>query len=305
MRVEARSLSKRFGSLQALRDVTFEIPPGRRVALVGPNGSGKSTVNRVVMGLLAFEGDVRLDGVSPLEDRVAVARRMAYVPQIAPSLGAKVGELLSTFARVRGTSSQGVERVAARLGLDLASIASRSFRALSGGMRQKLLIAQALAADASLFILDEPTGSLDPRSREQFFALFAELAEQSTVLLCSHRLEEIRHLVDHVLVLEEGRLVGDAPAAEFLAASTTSRIELCVSEAAAVAWLRSQGFEAGAAGWWVRSVGQAEKLKLLEEVWQRLGGALRDVIVRDQDGLELGSRVEVDRLVEGGGRDAG
>ena len=109
-----------------------------------------------------------------------------------------------------------VEKLGARLDLDLPSLAGRPFRGLSGGMKQKLLVALALASEPALLILDEPTGSLDARSRERFFGLFEELADDVTVILCSHRLEEVQQLVDHVLVLEEGRLVYDGHASGFL-----------------------------------------------------------------------------------------
>ena len=102
MRVEARGLGKRFGRVEALRDVSFELPVGRRTALVGPNGSGKSTLNRILMGLLSYEGELRLGGLAPSRERVEIARHMAYVPQTAPGLGAPLGDLVRELSRVRG-----------------------------------------------------------------------------------------------------------------------------------------------------------------------------------------------------------
>jgi ABC-type multidrug transport system ATPase subunit len=289
VRVEVQGLSKRFGDLVALRDVAFTLPHGRRTALVGPNGSGKSTLNRVVMGLLAFEGEVRVDGFSARDERVEVARRMAYVPQIAPALAVPSGELVRALSSVRGGDPARVSEIAARLGLELGEIASRPFRSLSGGMKQKLLIALALAADAKLLILDEPTGSLDARTRERFFPLFEELAGDATVILCSHRLEEVRHLVDHVLMLDEGRLVYDGPAAALLDASTTSLVEVRAEGEAAALWLKSRGFRRGAGAWWVRAATPREKLTLLPELLNALDGSLRDFSVRDVESLEVGA----------------
>src|SRR5262245_51582093 len=186
MRIEAQGVRKRFGRVVALDGVSFEVAPGSRVALVGPNGSGKSTLNRILMGLLACEGAVRLDGRCPFRERVAVAHAMAYVPQAAPALAAPVGELVRAIARVRGLESAAVTEVAAALDLELAAVAPRPFRSLSGGTKQKLLIALALAARASLLILDEPTGSLDASTRERVFGLFETLRPDATLLLCSH-----------------------------------------------------------------------------------------------------------------------
>lgn len=290
MRVEVSGLSKAFGSLLALREVGFSLPSGRRTSLVGPNGSGKSTLNRIVMGLLAFEGEVRIDGFSARDERLEIARRMAYVPQIAPALAVPAGELVRAWVSVRGGDAARVAEIASRLGLDLNQIASKPFRSLSGGMKQKLLIALALAADASLLILDEPTGSLDARTREAFFPLFDELAGDATVILCSHRLEEVRHLVDHVLLLDEGRLIYDGAAAPLLDASLSSLIEVRARGDAGSSWLGGHGFRRGSGDWWVRAASTQEKLSLLPELFRALDGALCDVSVRELDSLELAAR---------------
>lgn len=289
MRVEADHVTRRFGDVRALDDVDFTIPAGRRVALIGPNGSGKSTLNRVLMGLVACAGSVRLDGHSPFAERVAIAHRMAYVPQIAPQLAAPVRELLRAVAGVRELRPGGFEGVARRLDLDLAALGPRPFRSLSGGMRQKLLIALAFASKASLLVLDEPTGSLDARARERFFELFEATDAGATVLLCSHRLEEVRPLVDTVLYLDEGRLAWQGPASEFLEACGVASLEVWVEGEAASAWLRARGFRRTAAGPWLRSVASAEKMKLVAEIPQALGASLRNLNARDLEHLDLGA----------------
>lgn len=289
MRVEAEHVTRSFGEVCALADVHFTIPAGRRVALIGPNGSGKSTLNRVLMGLVACAGRVRLDGHSPFAERVAIAHRMAYVPQIAPQLAAPVRELLRAVRGVRELRPGGFEGVARRLDLDLAALGPRPFRSLSGGMRQKLLIALAFASKASLLVLDEPTGSLDAQARERFFELFDATEAGATVLLCSHRLEEVRPLVDDVLFLSEGRLAWQGPAAEFLDACGVASLEVWAEGEAAAAWLLARGFRRTAAGPWQRSVASAEKMKLLVEIPQALGAALRNLNARDLEQLDLGA----------------
>ncbi len=288
MQVEARDLTRRFGSVTALDGVGFTIPCGRRVALVGPNGSGKSTLNRVLMGLLRFEGAVSVGGFSPLEDRLDVSRRIAYVPQIAPNLGVPVFELVRALGGLRGVAPADVAKPALRLGLDLEAVARRPLRGLSGGMKQKLLLALALAAPAALLILDEPTGSLDAWSRDRFFELFAERSAGATVILCSHRLEEVRQLVDHVLLLDEGRLVYDGRVDEFLDSAARSVIEVRVEGAAAEAWLAGRGFRRGAGGWWLRNATPPEKRALISEIGRSLGASLRDLNARDLEALEIG-----------------
>ena len=287
MRIEVREASKRFGSVVALSDVCFDVAPRSRVALVGPNGSGKSTLNRVLLGLVSCQGRVRVDGRCPFRERVAVARRMAYVPQTAPQLAAPVDEVVGAIARVRGIARARVAEVARDFALDLGALGRQPFRSLSGGTKQKLLIALALAADASLLILDEPTGSLDARARERFFERFEALAPEATLILCSHRLEEIRPLVDQVLMLNEGRVAYDGPVGAFLERSALATLDVQVEGAEAAAWLEAHGFRRGPADAWRRTVDPATKLRLLAELPAALGPRLRNLNARDLEALEL------------------
>jgi ABC-type multidrug transport system ATPase subunit len=284
LRIEVRGLAKRFGRVEALRGLSFDVPAGRRVAIVGPNGSGKSTLNRVLLGLLAYRGEVRIDGRDAFAERAAIAPRIAYVPQVAPALAVPVGEWSAAVSRLRGLAPDAVPHMAARLGLCLAEVAARPFRALSGGTRQKLLVALALAAEPSLLILDEPTGSLDPQSRARVLALVDALPRSTTVLLCSHRLSEIRQLVDEVIALAEGAIASRGPVRSYLDGALRSVIEVAAENAGA-AWLFARGFQRGAGGWFVRTVTREEKLALLSELPGALGADLRDVCVYDGEAI--------------------
>ena len=286
MRIEVRGLTKRFGAVTALRDLCFEVPAGRRVAIVGPNGSGKSTLNRVLLGLLSYEGEARIAGRDAFTERAAIAARLAYVPQLAPALAVPAGEWIRAVLRLRGLAPQGLEKLAARLELPLDAIARRPLRALSGGTRQKLLVALALAAEPSLLILDEPTGSLDPESRERVLGLVDALPRETTVVLCSHRLAEIRVLVDEVIALAEGALASRTPIADWVEASLVNVIEVAAHPRAG-AWLEARGFRRGATGAWRRPAAREEKLGLLAVLSAELGGDLLDVTVRELDAVRL------------------
>jgi ABC-2 type transport system ATP-binding protein len=216
MRIEIKGARKSFGRVEALRGVDLVVPEGRRLALVGPNGSGKSTLVRALLGLIDCEGSVLLGGRSPYDDRVALARQLAYVPQAAPALGATVREVVEMVALTRGLEAGAVAQVARTLDLELEAIARQPLRNLSGGMKQKLLLALAFAARPRLLVMDEPTASLDARTRERFFELCEGLAPEVTLLLCSHRVEELQRLARHVAALEDGRVVFDGHAAEYL-----------------------------------------------------------------------------------------
>lgn len=286
MRIELRQVSRRFGKLVALNGLDLEIASGRRVALIGPNGSGKSTLTRVLAGMLSCEGDVRVGGLSPLSDRRRLAPRLVYVPQAAPQLGATVREIVQAVASVRRMDPAQIERVGERLDLRIAEVADKPVRTLSGGMKQKLLLAMAFAADAGLVLLDEPTASLDAGTRKAFYKLAAERSNEATVLLCSHRLEEVRHLVDTVVALEDGRLAWQGSVSEFLARSSHALIEVRAPGAEASAWLAERGFQAGAEGAWSRVVVQARSVALLRDLLSGLNGSIDGVRVRDLDAVD-------------------
>ncbi len=285
MRIEADQLSKCYRRLEALCDITFKVDSGCRVALVGANGSGKSTLNRVLAGLLSFRGSLRLGGFEQPTEWAQVSRGRVYVPQTAPQSNVPVREVVQAFARVRGLTVEQLCCMARNFDLELSAIEAAPLRTLSGGMRQKLLLSLALAVPAKLYILDEPTASLDVYARERFFELFSELSRDATLVLCSHRLEEVRPLVDSVLHLSEGRLVYQGGVRGFLDARARSVIEVNVAPGSESV-LRARGFRAGAGDWWMRSVTRGEKPSLLEELLRELGARVRDLNVRELEGLD-------------------
>lgn len=288
MRIQLAKLAKRFGKVHALREVDLDLPPGAKIALIGPNGSGKTTLIRSLLGLVRYDGEVRIDG-APV-DRSTFASRVAYVPQIAPHVAATCGDLVRAITELRGTSETPVHEAARALELDVVKIAARPFRSLSGGSKQKLLLALALAARPELLVMDEPTASLDAEARGRFFRLYRELAKDATLILCSHRIEEIRSLIDHVVALEDGKLAYEGDASRYFAQRVGSLVELRVT-GSDTAWLVAQGFAAGANGWWSRSVDRQAKLELVPAATTELGAALVDVVVRDVDLVELRGEV--------------
>ena len=284
MRIEARGIRKRFGRVDALRGIDFTIPGGGRVGLIGPNASGKSTLIRIVLGLLQCEGELLLDGSS--ERSLELADRIAYVPQIAPRFGATVRDVIKAITRVRALPVNDVLERGTDLGLDFRAMGRQAFANLSGGAKQKTLLALALASRASLFVLDEPTESLDTRSRMDLFELLSERTRGATLLLCSHRLEEIRTLVDRVMVLEEGRLSYFGPTEEYLDRVTLSTIEVRMLNGTGSDSLSRMGFEPGVAGWWSRTATRAEKLSLVRELSKTLDGRLGNLVVRDAEAVQ-------------------
>lgn len=207
--ITVRGVEKRYDGRAVLRGVDLAIAPGERVALVGPNGSGKTTLMRAILGFVRCAGSVQVAGVDPWADHATAMARVAYVPQRSPALPAPVGELVAAWARMRAVPAAELGRLAADFGLDLDSVATVRFTALSGGMQQKLLAAMALASPASILLFDEPTANLDPAARDVFLARLGARLPAPTVVLSSHRLEELRDLVDRVIVLTDGAVCFD------------------------------------------------------------------------------------------------
>jgi ABC-type multidrug transport system ATPase subunit len=207
--ISIEHVSKTFGAVRALHDVSLFIQPDERVGLVGSNGSGKTTLLRALLGLLRVTGRVRIDGHDVARAPELALAHVAYVPQIAPPLEAPVHEVVRAYAALRGITQERVLQFSARMGLALAPLANTRFRDLSGGMKQKLLAALALATHAEVLVCDEPTSNLDVAARAAFFAALEERTPGGIVVLCSHRQEEVQTWVDRVVTLYDGELSRD------------------------------------------------------------------------------------------------
>jgi ABC-2 type transport system ATP-binding protein len=207
--IEIERVSKQFGKVAALRDVSLRIARGERVAFVGSNGSGKTTLLRAALGLLRVTGRVTIGGVDVATQPELALRHVAYIPQISPPLEAPVREVVVAHAALRGLPQSHIVDAAGRLGLSLATVGGTRFRDLSGGMRQKLLAAMALSTDAEVLVCDEPTANLDAGARAAFFTQLAERPSGHIVILCSHREEEVQKYVDRVVELRDGGLARD------------------------------------------------------------------------------------------------
>lgn len=213
--IEVADLWKEYERRPVLRGLSLRVEAGERIALVGPNGSGKTTLLRCLLGLVQARGRVRIAGHDPWSSHVAAQRQVAYVPQRPPALAAPISELVAFWATQRELPAARLLAMAAEFGLDLGSLWTQRFSALSGGMQQKFLASMALATDCPLLFCDEPTANLDPAGRRIFLEKL--LIRSPTVVLSSHRLEEVRALVDRVVVLQDGAVSLDAGIAEFLA----------------------------------------------------------------------------------------
>ena len=212
--LRAVGLTKRYGRVVALDGLDLEVGAGEVHAFLGPNGAGKTTAIRILLGLLkADAGEVTLLGGDPWRDAVGLHRRLAYVPgDVTLWPGLTGGEIIDLLGRLRGGLDAGRRKaLTERFDLDT----SKKARAYSRGNRQKVALIAALASDAELLLLDEPTAGLDPLME----AAFRECANDErrdgrTILLSSHILAEAEALADRVTIIRDGRAVETGALAE-------------------------------------------------------------------------------------------
>ncbi len=210
--VRLQSITRVFGSVRALDDVTLDIPSGS-VGLLGPNGAGKSTMLKVILGLLPpTEGRLSVLGVDPAADPVEVRRRIGYMPEVDAYVTGMTGVDSVTYAGVlsglpRGAALQRAHSVLNYVGLE--EVRYRRVEEYSTGMRQRVRLAQALIHDPALLFLDEPTNGLDPKGREEILQVVRDLRDRhgKNVVLCSHLLRDVERTCDRVIVLYQGRVV--------------------------------------------------------------------------------------------------
>jgi ABC-2 type transport system ATP-binding protein len=228
--VRTRGLTKRFGSVVALDSLDLDVPRGSIFGLLGPNGAGKTTTIRILTGLArASAGSASVAGVDVADDRPEVRRRMGYLDQDPRFYGWMKGrELLELVGRLAGLDGPALRsRVAATLErTGLADAGERRIGTYSGGMRQRLGIAQAVLHEPELLILDEPVSSLDPEGRRDLLALIEGLRGQATVVVSTHVLADVERICDRVAILDRGRLVTEGPLADLLEAHARPIFEL-------------------------------------------------------------------------------
>jgi ABC-2 type transport system ATP-binding protein len=210
--VRMEGVRKSYGGVVALTDLDLELRPGI-TGLLGPNGAGKTTLIRILATLLApTAGEVGVNGwrASSVRDRVEIRRRLGYLPQdlgLYPRF--TVFEFVDYLAMLKELEDPGERHRCVRAALEaveLEDLARRKIRTLSGGMRRRVGIAQAIVADPELLLLDEPTTGLDPEQRMRFRQLIAGIGEHRTVVLSTHLVEDVAAVCTAVVVLWQGRV---------------------------------------------------------------------------------------------------
>jgi len=208
--IEIKNLSKKFEKTLSLDNVTLDFRKGDAVALMGANGAGKTTLIRSILGYYhPSSGSVLVKGLDPIRARTEVLKHVSFVPQLPPPIKLSLGELIYYVCQSSGVDEQRIYHYANEMKLDIKTNLGKSFFKLSGGMKQKLLIAISLAKESEIVIYDEPTANLDPKARDDFYALMQESKKEKLTLFVTHRIEEVESIVNREIYMDLGKVVSD------------------------------------------------------------------------------------------------
>ena len=208
--IKINNLTKKFASSISLDNINCEFNKNDSIALMGANGAGKTTLIRSILGYYhPDEGEVLINGLNPIKDRVKVLNDISFVPQLPPPIKLSIDELISYVNVSSNVDKDLILHFANEMKLDVNENLHKSFFKLSGGMKQKLLIAISLAKKSDIIIYDEPTANLDPKARDDFYRLLKQNEDDKVLLFVTHRLEEVKELVNRQIYMDLGKVISD------------------------------------------------------------------------------------------------
>ena len=218
--IDVNGVSKFFGELAAVNDLTFNVKKGEVVGFLGPNGSGKTTTMRMLTSFYTPDvGAINIDGLDTKDHDIATRERIGYLPENNPVYAdLLVNEYLDFVADLRGLTKTGRKEDIAQTVEEtgLQDVYSRPIGQLSKGYKQRVGLAQAIVHRPSILILDEPTEGLDPNQRLTIRDLIRSLGQDRTVMLSTHVMQEVENTCERILLISRGKLVADSPVKELL-----------------------------------------------------------------------------------------
>ena len=208
--IKVKNLTKKFGSHISLDDINIEFNKNDYIALMGANGAGKTTLIRSILGYYhPNTGSVSIDGLDPIKQRIKVLENISFVPQLPPPIKLSIAELIEYISVSAKVDKNLIAHYASEMKLDINTNMHKSFFKLSGGMKQKLLIAISLAKKSNIIIYDEPTANLDPKARDDFYRLLKQNEDDKVLLFVTHRLEEVKEIVNRQVYMDMGKIISD------------------------------------------------------------------------------------------------
>ena len=207
--VMAKNLVKTFNKVQVIKSLTINFNKGDRIALIGQNGAGKTTLIRCILGQYTYKGELEVMGQNPRIDHEALMQHVGFIPQTPPPLKMTVAEMLKFFSKLSGTPESEFTAIGKAMGLDVEANLNKAFLKLSGGMKQKLLVALALGRKPEILLMDEPSANLDPAARKVFFEYLNNYNKDALMIISSHRVKELENLANRVVEMDLGEVVLD------------------------------------------------------------------------------------------------
>ena len=245
LKIEARQLSKHYGHLVAVDQLSFEVGAGEVLGFLGPNGAGKSTTMKMLTGFLApTSGTALINGHDIVDDSLAARRCIGYLPEGAPSYGEmSVRAFLNFVARARGFAGREAARAAGEAieRLNLEGVTEQPVETLSKGFKRRVGLAQSIIHDPQVLIMDEPTDGLDPNQKHEVRRLIRDMSEDKIIVISTHLLEEVHALCNRAMIISSGRLlVDDTPAGLIARSRYHEAVTLVVEQPERVASVLSE-----------------------------------------------------------------
>jgi len=207
--ITAKSLVKSFKKINVLKGLNIDFNKGDRIALIGQNGAGKTTLIRCILGQYVYDGELSVMGYNPRLDHETLMQHIGFIPQTPPPIKMNVGEMIKFVSNLSGTDEAEFIKIGENMGLDVQSNLTKPFLKLSGGMKQKLLVALALGRKPEILLMDEPSANLDPAARKVFFKYLDEYNKDALMIISSHRVKELENLATRVVEMDLGEVVVD------------------------------------------------------------------------------------------------
>jgi len=211
--IKINNLSKKFGHLTAVEDISFQVEPGEVLGFLGPNGAGKSTTMKMITGFLApSSGEIEVSGFNVNSKPIEVKKRIGYLPEGAPSYGemtaAQYLEFISQVRQLTGKNKKDrIKEVIQRLHLD--KVLNQSIETLSKGFKRRVGLAQAILHDPEVLILDEPTDGLDPNQKHEVRELIKSIAPDKVIIISTHILSEVDAICSRAIIIADGKILAD------------------------------------------------------------------------------------------------
>ena len=227
--IKIKSLTKSFGAIRAVRNVSFNVSHGEVLGFLGPNGAGKSTTMKMITGFLEpTSGTVEVNGHDVLENPLSVKRSIGYLPEGAPAYGEMtVKNFLNFIADVRQLNGairkKRLDEVIETI--NIGTVIDQSIETLSKGFKRRVGLAQAILHDPNILILDEPTDGLDPNQKHEVRNLIKKMSKEKAIIISTHILEEVDAVCTRAIIISSGKLLFDGTPTQLIAKSDQSDID--------------------------------------------------------------------------------